>query len=384
MFNTAKDPNLATAVYYIKNSGTGYYTAIHGPTAESFVHQFTLGAGLEQRWTISKQNDGYYTIKSKYGAEKYIGVTGNASGTDNVQLFSTVSDSTRWKVFTKSGGDVLLEPKTAAGMIVWAPNGIADTELQLVRLSIGDSNSKHLWKPIRMLPTNGCEISYQNSAWDTNVIKGCNCYSFALNSQVYPSTNDIWYMRQPGEYAGDSVDLYANDFTIEDIVSAVEADYHEYNSNYSLSYSIQPINKYSLCPQGTYKIALVYGTAPDGTPDYHWYRQDYNGLWLHKRGTLDVESVDSDHMLIIDPEEAARDYSTLDYEYNANYYTFVGFFSITPWNNCFVSTDNPTYWSSGEGGLTLWRAYLRFIGLRYYCENEDDGIYPLDIKRSAR
>ena len=27
MFNTAKDPNLATAVYYIKNSGTGYYTA---------------------------------------------------------------------------------------------------------------------------------------------------------------------------------------------------------------------------------------------------------------------------------------------------------------------------------------------------------------------
>jgi hypothetical protein len=126
----------------------------------------------------------------------------------------------------------------------------------------------------------------------------------------------------------------------------------------------------------------VYGTAPDGTPDYHWYRQDYNGLWLHKRGTLDVESVDSDHMLIIDPEEAARDYSTSEYDYNANYYTFVGFFSITPWNNCFVSTDNPTYWSSGVGGLTWWGAYYRFIGFRYYCENEDDGIYPLDIKRS--
>ena len=324
MFNTAKDPNLATAVYYIKNSGTGYYTAIHGPTAESFVHQFTLGAGLEQRWTISKQNDGYYTIKSKYGAEKYIGVTGNASGTDNVQLFSTVSDSTRWKVFTKSGGDVLLEPKTAAGMIVWAPNGIADTELQLVRLSIDDSNSKHLWKPIRMLPTNGSELDYlanNSNNWANYVEDCCNCYAYAINNQVFPGTNYLWYMQQMGYYKGSTYTFSA--LTKSNISEAVLNDYSQYNSNYNTSLIFQEIGRYEVCPTGTYKVALVVSDN-----DYHWYRQDSDGFWSHKPGRTEVTRKDSGEELIIDPQIADR----------GDYYDFLGYYAVSPWNQSFSNT----------------------------------------------
>ena len=89
------------------------------------------------------------------------------------------------------------------------------------------------------------------------------------------------------------------------------------------SLTFTPIGRYETCPPGTYKVALV---AAPSISDYHWYRQDADGLWSHKRGTTAVKRTDESGKLIIDPMTADR----------ANYSIFVGYFAVKPWNNMYV------------------------------------------------
>jgi hypothetical protein len=73
------------------------------------------------------------------------------------------------------------------------------------------------------------------------------------------------------------------------------------------------------CPVGSSKIAMVV----DPGDDYHFYRQDSNGLWSHKDGANPVKRVDAKGQLIWDPRTAARDYRPRSY---LNYTDFCGFY----------------------------------------------------------
>jgi hypothetical protein len=65
------------------------------------------------------------------------------------------------------------------------------------------------------------------------------------------------------------------------------------------------------CPGKSSKIALV----ADEDEDYHFYRQDSNGMWSHKPGATDVTHIDSTGRPIYDPLLASRAYdSGLDYD----------------------------------------------------------------------
>ena len=69
--------------------------------------------------------------------------------------------------------------------------------------------------------------------------------------------------------------------------------------------------------EGGYAVALVV----DPGADYHWYRQNSDGTWSHKRGdTLVIDGV-------IDPMEDARAYG---------YTEFVGYFYITKQEECML------------------------------------------------
>jgi hypothetical protein len=114
------------------------------------------------------------------------------------------------------------------------------------------------------------------------------------------------------------------------IVSAVTADFNKYNSINSADVTFTPIGRYEVCPSGTYKVALVVSSS-----DYHWYRQDSDGLWSHKRGTTPVKRTDESGDLIIDPYIADRD----------SYTTFVGYYAVKPWNNMYVSTKGTDFLS---------------------------------------
>ena len=67
------------------------------------------------------------------------------------------------------------------------------------------------------------------------------------------------------------------------------------------------------CKNGFYKVALVI----DPINDYHFYRQDSNGMWSHKPGGTKVTRLDASKRPINNPELADRDYkknSDLDYK----------------------------------------------------------------------
>jgi hypothetical protein len=65
-------------------------------------------------------------------------------------------------------------------------------------------------------------------------------------------------------------------------------------------------------------VALVV----DPNRDYHWYRQNPDGSWSHKRGHTAVTNVDASGRLIWDPEAANRNYGSY------NYSAFGGYFCV--------------------------------------------------------
>ncbi len=167
------------------------------------------------------------------------------------------------------------------------------------------------------LPLSGSELLYDTSLWNGDVEDNNNCYNYAINNQVIPGTNVLYDKQQPGQYAG--VSCYP--FTKENLVSAVQADFAKYNADYGTNLVFEEIGRYEKCPEGTYKVALV---AYSG--DYHWYRQEADGYWSHKRGHSPVERIDYSGNLIIDPYTANR----------GNYTNFIGYFAVSPWGNMYV------------------------------------------------
>ena len=95
-----------------------------------------------------------------------------------------------------------------------------------------------------------------------------------------------------------------------------------YNEDFDTSLTFRRIGRYDVCPAGTYKVALVVSEG-----DYHWYRQDADGLWSHKRGLNPVERTDYSGKLIIDPYIADR----------GDYTEFLGYYAVTPWSESFTA-----------------------------------------------
>ena len=74
------------------------------------------------------------------------------------------------------------------------------------------------------------------------------------------------------------------------------------------------------CPRGTSKIAMVVHPGED----YHFYRQDADGMWSHKDDANKVKRFDAEGLPIVDPATAARNYrprgSFLNYQNFCGYY----------------------------------------------------------------
>lgn len=127
--------NIPTNDYYIKNIGSGLNIDIHGPAAQEYVHQWSFHTNDQEDWNIQKQNDGYYTIKSKYGLQKYIGISSTQLTEDNIKLYNNITDDTKWKIYANANGKLFFMPKNANGKVLYAPDTLNGTELQLSWIS---------------------------------------------------------------------------------------------------------------------------------------------------------------------------------------------------------------------------------------------------------
>lgn len=185
------------------------------------------------------------------------------------------------------------------------------------------------------LSLSGSELDYNPQDWNNKVADSflwmkdyvkdyTNCYSYAVNSQINPTYNNLSFM-QPGETYG--YELTEADFlTPSRMASAIEKDAKK------LGFGFIPVEKNERCSLGMYKVALVidnqYKYGDKYKYDYHWYRQNSDGTWSHKPGKNPVTNLDASKNIIMDPLECDR-----NVEDGLNYNYFVGYYAIIPLNN---------------------------------------------------
>ena len=130
-----------------------------------------------------------------------------------------------------------------------------------------------------------CSVpSYTPSFWnDGGVIQGNNnCYNYSNNRRT-----DTF--AQPGRAAG----AMWTSLTCPNVHAAATAD------------GLEPVAAATACPSKKCRLALVVDPDAPGR-DYHWYRQDANGMWTHKPGGTQATNLDNSSNPITNPETADR------------------------------------------------------------------------------
>jgi hypothetical protein len=155
---------------------------------------------------------------------------------------------------------------------------------------------------------------------DSNTQQSHNCYSYGMNV-VDPLSVALCrkngscrrYFHQPGALHGERNALNSAERRACPVVERLQkAD----------NPRIKKTTFYRRCPKGMSKIALVV----DPGEDYHYYRQDADGMWSHKDGSNKVKRFDALKRPIFNPALAARNY--LWQGSDLNYEDFCGFYCV--------------------------------------------------------
>ena len=158
------------------------------------------------------------------------------------------------------------------------------------------------------LPISGSEPNYYPKAWnaDNDLLISHNCYAYFLDDIDTARTKKP----QPGYYSigkeninEDSENKYSSCEVMEDRILKDNP-------------GIYKAQESEQCRSGYYKGFLTWHPGKD----YHFYRQDSNGLFSHKRGKKKVSNIDSNGELIANPRLAAKNYSSYNYTTNCNYF----------------------------------------------------------------
>ena len=172
---------------------------------------------------------------------------------------------------------------------------------------------KHSLRCTRSSPLNGYEPPYEPERWNSKkeLRETHNCFAYAMNindpkqvqaCKISPDCNVPFH--QPGSASGHPGFRSRRMKTCPDMIARLLGD----------NPSMKMTTFTAKCPAHTSKIALVV----DPDEDYHFFRQDTNGLWSHKPGGTEVTNLDANGKLIYDPLLASRDYqpngSKLDYD----------------------------------------------------------------------
>ena len=169
-------------------------------------------------------------------------------------------------------------------------------------------------------PVTSCPLAARNSdrpkyepdLWNDEgpIQTSTNCYAYAVDSRTgHPEDGKP----QPGEKSSTHM---PRPLSCEGISGAVLEDGRPSDI---LSGWRCPYNKQQQKPPpekaGYYLVALVKTSKPTGYDehdgvfyinDYHWYRQDEDGMWSHKPGHRSVTCTDAIGNVISNPQTAAR------------------------------------------------------------------------------
>lgn len=174
----------------------------------------------------------------------------------------------------------------------------------------------------RKAPLSGYEPPYEPKRWNLKyfIRKTHNCFSYAFNlmdpRQIKACLEDKECdvsFHQPGSVSGWPKFTDKDPKTCPNMIGRLIGD------NPTLLPSAFELK----CPKGTSKIALVV----DEDQDYHFYRQDSNGLFSHKPGGTPVKNTDAQGHTIFDVQLANHNNDRGNSD-PLNYDRFCGYFCV--------------------------------------------------------
>ena len=160
------------------------------------------------------------------------------------------------------------------------------------------------------LPISGSEPRWEPKEWNNKYNEYFhNCYEYVLNKK---DVHDIMSCKLRDNVSDDNLLEICDDIIKKSKLQPgnnVKPLCNEYNNIIQRELNAINTTALSKCPPNTSKIGLAI--AKD--KDYHFYRQDSNGLWSHKPGLESVTNKDSNNKLITDPSKAGRSYPNISY-----------------------------------------------------------------------
>lgn len=192
----------------------------------------------------------------------------------------------------------------------------------------------------------GYEHDYDPKKWKHPYIEGShNCYTYFLNDQiraVKERCDELCHKHghncpkkieqcsnlkpQPGHYNNllkkGNLDMGHNKYSCPMMEGRITGD----------NQAIKKVRFDQKCPKYHYKGAMVV----DPGHTYHFYRQNGDGTWSHKPGTLPVTNKDADDKVIYVPHNADRNYNKNNKKDGINYVDFCGYYCVP--NNKYINT----------------------------------------------
>lgn len=194
---------------------------------------------------------------------------------------------------------------------------------------------------------NNFEHKYSPNEWNHPYIEGShNCYTYFLNNQiqaVQERCDELCKKHskgncpkkveqcsnlkpQPGDYfhllTQGNINKGPNNYSCPLMESRIMGDNEQ----------IKKVKFDAKCPKYYYKGAMVV----DPNHTYHFYRQNEDGTWSHKPGTLPVTKEDADGKVIYAPHIADRNYNKNNKKGGINYVDFCGYYCVP--NNKYLNT----------------------------------------------
>lgn len=159
-------------------------------------------------------------------------------------------------------------------------------------------------------PTTGWEHDYDPDWWrQFDYTENHNCYDYAFGNVRF----DDRVRSQPGTLDGDERMPTDIQYTCDNVTDALIDDHK----------NIRNVDFSTQCGPHEYKIALMAagGSPPyEDTSDYHFMRQDSNGLWSHKPGKNQPTNKDGSGDLIYSPENSDRHFGNYNYDEMCGYW----------------------------------------------------------------
>lgn len=129
-----READLDGVRYEIYNYMSMLYMSVDSVSGD-WITQNVLDSNDSKRWLFEPDGNGYYTIRSTLDP-LYVGITSVSIGTDNIRLFSSIQDSTKWKVYLTALDEFVIEPKNAPGKLLSAVSNEVEDKLQLQFMGI--------------------------------------------------------------------------------------------------------------------------------------------------------------------------------------------------------------------------------------------------------